>query len=605
MNIQSIPLTKLVPSASNVRKTGAKLNIEELAASIAAHGLLQNLQVKPFNGSGTFEVVAGGRRLKALKYLAKQKRIKKSFAVTCNVLTDEDATEISLAENIIRLPMHPADQFDAFRKMAGEGKGDEEIAARFGCSAAIVRQRLKLANVSPVLIAAYRAEELSLDALMAFTVSDDHKAQVECWNALPEWNRGPQTIRRALTAAHVETANRFAVFAGVKTYAAAGGAIARDLFQPEHEGWLTDTALLDRLVAARLEKDAEAIRAVGWKWVEIVPDTDWETLRSFGRVQPEQRELSKKDSAKLKRLGAQYDELSENENTTPALLAELSEQIEALQEKGWVWSPETLAQSGAILSVGDDGRLSVERGLVRPADRKSSRTSTDGDESERASEPHAKPSGLSGSLVEELTAHRTAALRARLADNPKIALAALAHTLALPIFYDASGETCIAIHSNDIDVTRSGPTVKDGKAYQSFHARQEDWRKRLPADAADLWAWLLEQDEATVTELLAVCTATSINAVQKPHDRTAAERLVDADRLAVALKLDMSQWWQPTSATYLGRVTKALALEAVTEGCGKQAADNLSSLKKDALAARAETLLADKGWLPELLRTSL
>ena len=120
MNIQSIPLTKLVPSASNVRKTGTKLNIEELAASIAAHGLLQNLQVKFCNGSGTFEVVAGGRRLKALKFLAKQKQIKKSFKVTCNVLTDEDSTEISLAENIIRLPMPGEDDDPILKTMRRE-----------------------------------------------------------------------------------------------------------------------------------------------------------------------------------------------------------------------------------------------------------------------------------------------------------------------------------------------------------------------------------------------------------------------------------------------------------------------------------------------------
>ena len=604
MNIQSIPLTKLVPSASNVRKTGATVNIEELAASIAAHGLLQNLQVKPFNGSGKFEVIAGGRRLKALKLLAKQKQITKSFAVPCNVLDDEDATEISLAENIIRLPMHPADQFDAFRKMADEGKGDEEIAARFGCSAAVVRQRLKLANVSPVLIDAYRAEEMSLDALMAFTVSDDHKTQEECWKTLPEWNRQPQTIRRTLTDAHVEAGNRFAVFAGIDAYRAAGGAIARDLFQPAHEGWLTDTTLLERLVAERLEKEAEAIRAEGWKWVEIVPDTGWETLRGFDRVEPEQRELSKKDSANLERFAAQYDELSEDENTTPAFLAELAEQIECLQAKQHVWPQETRANSGAILSIGHDGRLAVERGLVRSEDRKRSRTNAGREESDQTDGPEAKPSGLSGSLVEELTAHRTAALQTLLADHPRIALAALAHTLALPVFYGAYGETCIAIHSNDIDVTRSGPTVQDGKACQSFHACQENWKERLPADAADLWPWLLEQDETTITALLALCTATSINALQKPHDRATGGRFADADRLASALKLDMSQWWQPTAATYLGRVTKARILDAVTEACGKQTADNLAALKKEALAAKAEEALVGKKWLPPCLQST-
>jgi ParB family chromosome partitioning protein len=135
MNIQMIPLNKLIPSPANVRKTGAAIGIEELAASIAAHVLLQNLQVREGKG-GKFEVVAGGRRLAALKLLAKQKAITKVTGIGCNVLGDEDATEISLAENVIRLPMHPADQYDAFKLLADAGKGPEEIAARFGCTPA-------------------------------------------------------------------------------------------------------------------------------------------------------------------------------------------------------------------------------------------------------------------------------------------------------------------------------------------------------------------------------------------------------------------------------------------------------------------------------------
>jgi ParB family chromosome partitioning protein len=128
--VADIPLTQLVPSAQNVRKTGAKDGIEALAASIAAHSLLQNLQVRPAKG-GHYEVVAGGRRLAALKLLAKQKQIAADYPVPCRALDGEDATEISLAENEMRLPMHPADQFDAFKKLADDGKGAEEIAARF------------------------------------------------------------------------------------------------------------------------------------------------------------------------------------------------------------------------------------------------------------------------------------------------------------------------------------------------------------------------------------------------------------------------------------------------------------------------------------------
>jgi ParB family chromosome partitioning protein len=164
MTIQIIPLNHLVPSTANVRKTRASLGIDELAASIAAHGLLQNLQVRP-SAKGRFEVVAGGRRLAALKVLAKHKQIAKDFKVPCHVLDTEDAHEISLAENVVRLAMHPADQFAAFQGLLDQGKGVEDIAARFGVSVAVVRQRLKLAAVSPRLIEVYREDEMNLDQL--------------------------------------------------------------------------------------------------------------------------------------------------------------------------------------------------------------------------------------------------------------------------------------------------------------------------------------------------------------------------------------------------------------------------------------------------------
>ena len=129
MNIQDIPLSKLAPSPANVRKTCAKDGIEQLAASIEAHGLLQNLQVREA-ANGSFEVVTGSRRLAALRLMAKAKKIEADHPVPCNVLDGEDPTEISLAENEIRRAMHPADQFDAFRKLADEGQGEETIAAR-------------------------------------------------------------------------------------------------------------------------------------------------------------------------------------------------------------------------------------------------------------------------------------------------------------------------------------------------------------------------------------------------------------------------------------------------------------------------------------------
>ena len=108
MTLQTIPLNQLVPAPCNVRKTGA-LSIDDLAASIAAHGLLQNLQVRLLPASDaaapTYEVVAGGRRLAALKRLAKENLIQMDYPVPCNVLGTENGAEISLAENVVRQAM--------------------------------------------------------------------------------------------------------------------------------------------------------------------------------------------------------------------------------------------------------------------------------------------------------------------------------------------------------------------------------------------------------------------------------------------------------------------------------------------------------------------
>ena len=239
MQIETIPLSRLVPSPANVRK--AKTDIAGLAASIMAHGLLQNLQVCP-NGE-SYEVIAGGRRLAALKYLAKQQKIAADHGVACEVRERPDAVEISLAENEMREAMHPADQFEAFKKLADDGKGEEEIAARFGVTPHTVRQRLKLAVVSPKLIAAYRKGAMSLDCLMAFTVSDDHRTQEKVWAGLPDYaKQRPEAIRDALTEKHIVADSKLARFVGIAAYEAAGGAVLRDLFDADSAGWLTVAA---------------------------------------------------------------------------------------------------------------------------------------------------------------------------------------------------------------------------------------------------------------------------------------------------------------------------------------------------------------------------
>src|SRR3984957_1869654 len=310
MKIRMIPLTALVPSPANVRKTGAMNGIEELAASIEAHGLLQNLQVREA-ANGKFEVVAGGRRLAALKLLAKRKALSKDAPVGCNVLSGEDASEISLAENEMREAMHPADQFEAFKALTDAGHGPEDIAARFGVTPTVVRQRLKLGAVSPKLMTLFRQGEMSLDTLTAFTITDDHDRQERVWDGLPSFQRSRERILQALSEGQIPSDDRRAQFVGTEAYEAAGGTIIRDLFDEEGGGFFADAPLLDRLASEKLQAAGEKVRGEGGRWVSVAVDFDHAAASSMRRVFPKAVPLSGKERKQLNKLQLRYDALCE------------------------------------------------------------------------------------------------------------------------------------------------------------------------------------------------------------------------------------------------------------------------------------------------------
>ena len=132
----------------------------------------------------------------------------------------------------------------------------------------VVKQRLKLAAVSDKLLDVYAEDGMTLEQLMAFTVTNDHARQEQVWEALARTcNKEPYYIRRQLTEGAVRAADKRAQFVGVDTYEAAGGIVMRDLFEHDDGGWLQDPALLDRLVIEKLQAEAETLRAEGWKWI--------------------------------------------------------------------------------------------------------------------------------------------------------------------------------------------------------------------------------------------------------------------------------------------------------------------------------------------------
>ena len=93
-DMQNIPLNQLCAWKGNVRKTPNKGFIDELAASIKAHGLQQNLIVR--KEGKKFAVIAGGQRLKALLQLAKSGEIKSGHLVACRI-ADADSEPLNSA----------------------------------------------------------------------------------------------------------------------------------------------------------------------------------------------------------------------------------------------------------------------------------------------------------------------------------------------------------------------------------------------------------------------------------------------------------------------------------------------------------------------------
>jgi ParB family chromosome partitioning protein len=636
---RDIPFNKLILSQSNVRKIKAGVSIEELAEDIAQRTMLQSLSVRAVLDAdgvetGMFEVPAGGRRYRALDLLVKQKRLAKTAPVPCVVREGGIAEEDSLAENIQRAPLHPLDQFRAFLTLREKGQSEEEIAAAFFVSVAVVRQRLRLASVSPRLLDVYAEDGLTLDQLMAFTINGDHARQEQVYERISQgYAREPHVIRRMLTEGAVRAADKRAQFVGVDAYEQAGGIILHDLFQGDDGGWLQDVALVGRLVAEKLERDAGAIRAEGWMWIEIAPDFPYGHTYGLRQLRGDSIPLTAEEEGAREALQAEYDGLEEAHSNADELpedvdqrLGEIETALAAFEERPIGFDPDEIARAGAFVSIDGAGNLRVERGYVRPED-ETPVESKQGGESEHddpqaveasAEDGHAlkaepvdsqeqeedeglKP--LPDRLMTELTAHRTLALRHALGERPDVAFLAALHALCVKTFYRCAIDTCLELDVKSVGFAAQAPGLNDTALATALGHRHQVWVASLPKEPTELWDALTAFDADSREALFAHCVSLSVNAMFEPYNRR-PRALAHADRLAEAVDLDMvAAGWTPTVENYLSRVTKARIIAAVLEAKGERAAQLIDHFKKAEMAEKAQDLLTGSGWLPEPLRT--
>lgn len=541
--------------------------------------------------------------------------------------------------------MTPLEQFRAFAAMLSKGMSEEEIAAAFLVQVQVVKQRLRLLTVSPTLLDIYETEEMTLEQLMAFTVSSDHARQEQVWDSIKNaWSKEPHQIRRMLTETTVRASDKRAVFVGVEAYEAAGGVIMRDLFQSDDGGWLQDPALLDRLAAEKLKATAEEVAVEGWKWIEVAANFPYDATRGLRELQGEPLDLTAEEQATIEALNAEYQKreaeyegADELPDEVDQRLGEIETALATFETRPVRFEAEDIARAGVFISIAHDGRLDIDRGYVRAEDE--APTVPEGEDGGNPDHQRSDPSEpvvqravitiggqpvededdeddgikpLPDRLVTELTAHRTLALRNALADNPHVAMTALLHKLVSDTFQHRMYTGALEASVRHTFFSVQDDALKDSPSARAVHERHEAWAGDIPAEDDALWSWLAALDDTSRMALLAHCVSYGVNALyEKPNpyggngvsQHGLDMRLGQADRLARATGLDMVDvGWRPTVGNYLGRVTKPRILQAVREGVGEQAAQLIDHLKKGDMAKEAERLLVDTGWLPEPLR---
>ena len=648
-DIRDIPLSQLELSPHNVRKTPADASaFTELKASIAAHGLLENLIARSMepgaDGPGRYAVIAGGRRLAAMQALAAEGTLDEDHPVPCRMIgAIVAAEEVSLAENSVRAAMHPADQVEAFRRLADAGSTAAAIAARFGVSERTVEKRLRLGNAAPVLLEAYRAGEIDLDTLMAFAVTTDQARQSAVWETVSQQGYRPGTwqIKRLLTEDRVPATSAIARFVGIEAYEAAGGQIDRDLFAEEDERgiWFDDPDLLNKLAMDSLQVAARELET-RWKWAEARLDVDWSATAAFGRVRPQPAEPTDEEKAEIERLRTRNDELAnmDDDGWTEELVEEADanetrlDEIEAMIEARAVYRREDIAIAGCIATVGNDGELKLIQGLVRPEDMPA-REAGDagagghddtGDEENTISRidapslvaPLASPgdaesearkeAGVGIGLADDLRAIRTAIVKSQLACDFDAAFDLLLFQLARSVFTTGYHDDALDIRAAETP-DRPAMRVNDdafgninvGEKHLEIDrtAQKLDWTGLPDAEA---FAGLRAFPEQEKRALFASCVARTLKGQLAFEPKARPEVEATVARLgidfAAAVRGNRDQVW--TADLLWSRLRKDRILAIARETLGETWAQTEAKQKKAEIAKAMQDTFAHGNGVP-------
>ena len=592
-----VPLNHLVASPANSRKVPhTDEEIAALAASIEAHGLLQNPVVEEPNTADNFPVVVGEGRRRALNLMASDGRLAQDILIPCKQVPPDDYIgpgERSLAENTLRTAMHPADQVEAFTDLQEQGRTVEEIANRFGCAPLTVERRLRLGGVHATIRKAWRAGKLDTASVRAFTVSGNRKEQLRVFKAqeassysLPN----PHSIRQALTEDKIRGDHHLVRYVGLKAYEAKGGTVTRDLFDAaadDDDGddgglglgtFIDDPTLLRNLATAKLERHAKRVTKEGWKWIEVAPEPDRGGIHRMDR----------------------------------------------LVAAGEDFSADQKALAGAYITVDYAGKIETTRGLIRPKDAKAARKLVEQqpEESNVTIRPRQsaegsvegdarREAGLSQALVEDLEAIRTSSVKAKLAQHHDVAADLLTFQLARRLLTDDHyHQQALDLHAR---ATHTAPAARQhdktfaddnpgatlfGKQRATLQQTHHPWLVYFlhPSDhdaeseeAATLAAWRIfrAMEPKSKAAVLAWCTAAMVQNQLgfQPGRAVELEAIIEEIRPPLAPR--------PTAALFWARLSKEGILEILEATGGEDWAYAVKGMKKAELAEYAGDAFRD------------
>ena len=626
--IETIPLSKLVPSPRNVRKHTDPAADAELKASIAACGLLQNLVVRPAV-KGKFEVEAGERRRRAMLGLADDKALPRNHPVTCLVLDKADSScTASLAENFHRLAMNPADEAEAFAALIDGGASIEEVARRFGLTLRFVEGRLRLSQLAQAVFEALGKGEITLDLAKAYGATSDQQIQLQVFEQVTGgyYAPTPDSVRRMVLAGTVRGSDPRAKLVGRGDYTAAGGRIERELFDDDaSEAWC-DVALLETLAAAKMDERAAALASEqGLAWVKptLDPYVSHDLTEGLVRLPVEPAPLSEADIARLDQLDASFDDhaaiLEDEESADEAVtaaeaaIAEIERECQEIRGRPPVIADELKGEAGMILVLSRDGTPQLQ-----PVYYSEQQTGRDDNVIELVSgEGAAGPrrSALSRRLVDELAMQRRDVLALHVMSDPALALDLMVFTLADADTSDWRTKTATTIRGGAPTGPISGFEAKDAPASASLaelrSSLDETWRAGEDM-IMRFDAFRVLSDAARAAWLGFVIGRTLEASLNMAGER----RIAFHDHLGSLTGIDMAAWWRPSAANYFDRVPKALILDALGAIGGPELAARFAAVKKADLAISAERVFSGTyiteaevrdralAWVPEVMRFS-